>query len=143
MSDLMSSIKSLPIYSIVDDTLRKLIRNNNRNSEVGEDDLVATSSVIPTDRIGRTNSSRAVVCEGADCQANSPEVTDVGPSEFATMFLLSWPFDDNDGNESESTTNNLRAYIEGALDMPLPPILQQEIAMLRHQLRQIKSMFLN
>ena len=147
MTDLMSAIKSLPIYAIIDETLKglsadSLNSDDDDDSSIdhpasqgsrGDGDIVRAER--PAHSIGRVR-TRSIVCASEGCGASASEVTDVGAAEFVTMFLLSWPF------EEKSATNNLRAYVEGALEMPLPPILQQEIAMLRHQLRQIKIMFL-
>ena len=146
MSDLMSAIKSMPIYANVDEALKRLSTNNNVDEGEGVhlgDGDVATSPAaltIPTRRIGRKRADSAVVCESAECGATAAEVTDVDSAEFITVFLLAWPFDGTRKTDG-TNTNNLRAYVDGALEMPLPPILQQEIAMLKHQLRQKKTMF--
>ena len=144
MTDLISAIKSLPIYGIIDETLKRLsaeARNsddddNDSGHQMGHGAVDLAGTEIPFDRIGRIRARRTVVCHSEDCGASASEVTNVGAAEFVTMFLLSWPFGE------ESKTNNLRAYVNGTLEMPIPPILKQEIAMLRHQLRQIKAMFL-
>ena len=137
----------MPIYANVEEALKRVSTNNNVDKEervhLGDGD-VTTSPValtIPARRIGRKRAdSDSVVCESAECGATAADVTDVDAAEFITMFLLAWPFDGTRKTDG-TNTNNLRAYVDGALEMPLPPILQQEIAMLKHQLRQIKTMF--
>ena len=142
----MSAIKTLPIYAIVRESLDRIAANNNSNIEKGDAANANLNSTVRERELlsspfGFAHDVRSIACESDDCGAAATEVSEVGAAEFATMFLLAWPF--NKTIDGLPTTNNLRSYVKGTLEMPLPPILQQEIAMLRHQLHNIKTMFVD
>ena len=142
----MSAIKTLPIYAIVRESLDRIAANNNSNIKKGDAANANLNSTVRGPELlsspfGFAHDVRSIACESDDCGAAATEVSEVGAAEFATMFLLAWPF--NKTIDGLPTTNNLRSYVKGTLEMPLPPILQQEIAMLRHQLHNIKTMFVD